>query len=70
MKKFRIFAMALSVVILLSAFCGSTASASSLRASPTLHSYNAIATQSSSCKQSSKKGQISPQSIPAEKVSL
>ena len=48
MKKFRIFAMALSAVILLSAFCGSTASASSLRASPTLHSYNAIATQSSS----------------------
>lgn len=48
MKKIRFVAIPLFTVLLFYTLCGISAEASSLRASPTLNAYNAIATQSSS----------------------
>lgn len=48
MKKYRITLLAIVVMLIITNFCGTTASASVTRSSPTLSSYSAVATRGSS----------------------
>lgn len=48
MKKHRIILFAITVMLAITNFCGTTASASVARSSPTLSSYSAVATQGNS----------------------
>lgn len=48
MKKYRIILFAIVVMLAITNLCGTTASASVSRSSPTLSSYSAVATQGSS----------------------